>query len=247
MSGLKSERIQKFIARCGICSRRAAEKLIEEGKVKVNGRICKIGQQIDPKFDVVSVSGQKLVAPKENNIYVMLNKPRGYVTTMSDEIGRKCVADLVQKIPERIYPVGRLDKDSEGMLILTNDGKFANSLMHPKFKVQKTYRVIANGVPEEAQLEKIRNGIKLEDGMTMPADCFIQAIRPDGVSSVMKITITEGRNRQIRRMCEAVGLEIRRLKREAIGKLSVGTLPTGKFRILKQDEVDLIFKKSVDL
>lgn len=233
---MAQERLQKFLSECSVASRRKSEELIREGKVKVNGRIAQIGDKIDPKKDTVTVSGKKVVAVKQK-YYIMLNKPRGYVTTMSDELGRKCVAELVQDVGAQVYPVGRLDKDSEGLLLLTNDGEFANAVMHPRKHIPKTYRVTVRSNINDDQVAKLENGIDIEgDGRdTLPAS--VRIIEKSAGRSVFEITIYEGRNRQIRKMCEQVSLDVIRLKRNSVGSVKLGMLKVGKWRELTEDEV----------
>lgn len=227
-------RLQKHLAECGIASRRKAEELIEAGKVKINGHIAELGAKVDPKRDKVTVRG-KAVVPVNEKVYIMLNKPRGFVTTMSDELGRKTVSDLVADAGNRIFPVGRLDRDSEGLLIMTNDGDFANKLTHPSSHVNKTYRVTVKGVAEEEQLLKMKEGIVLDGRKTLPCDCFVAERKPD--RTVLIFVLNEGRNRQIRRMCEEVGLEVLRLKRTEIAGVKLGMLPQGKWRPLNEREM----------
>lgn len=233
---MAQERLQKYLSECSVASRRKSEELIKAGKVKVNGRIAQIGDKIDTKKDTVTVNGKKVVAVKQK-YYIMLNKPRGYVTTMSDELGRKCVAELVQDVGAVVYPVGRLDRDSEGLLLLTNDGEFANAVMHPRKHVPKTYRVTVRSNINDAQIEKLESGIDIDgDGReTLPAS--VRVIEKSAARSVLEITIFEGRNRQIRKMCESVSLEVIRLKRNAVGSIKLGMLQPGKWRELTDDEV----------
>lgn len=227
-------RLQKHLSECGIASRRKAEELIAAGKVKVNGHIAEIGARVDPKRDKVTVRG-KTVVPVNEKVYIMLHKPRGFVTTMSDELGRKTVLDLVADAGNRLFPVGRLDRDSEGLLIMTNDGDFANKLTHPSSHVNKTYRVTVKGAAEEEQLLQMKEGIVLDGRKTLPCDCFIAERKPD--RTVLIFILSEGRNRQIRRMCEAVGLEVLRLKRTEIAGVKLGMLPQGKWRPLNEREM----------
>lgn len=231
------ERIQKIISASGFTSRRKAEELIVHGRVKVNGRPCKMGDKADPNSDLISIDGVNIDSEKRRqHIYIMLNKPRGYVTTMSDELGRKCVTDLLKGIDERVYPIGRLDKVSEGLLLFTNDGNFANSIMHPSCHISKTYRVTVRPDVTEEQLIKLESGVVLDDGRkTLPATVLVLTKEEGRV--VMQITIHEGRNRQIRRMCEAVGLEVARLKRTSIGPLKLGMLKPGAYRELTPQEL----------
>ena len=233
-------RLQKFLADSGICSRRAAEKMIEEGRVTVAGKRAAIGDKVAENAVSVKVDGRQIYARKKDCVYFMLYKPRGYVTTSKDELGRKCVADIVSRERTRLYPVGRLDRDSEGLLIMTNDGNLANKLMHPSKHVPKTYRVIVKGKVNAQMLSSLSTGIYLEelDYKTSPADVEIHEVKDD--RTILLITVYEGKNRQIRRMCEAVGLEILRLKREKIGRLSIGTLNSGQYRKLTEKEVEYL-------
>ena len=229
-------RLQKFLAENGIASRRKSEELIEQGRVKVNGRIAMIGDKIDPIRDKVTVKGKTVVATKEK-VYIMLHKPRGFVTTMSDERDRKCVAELVKDVPVKVFPVGRLDRNSEGLLFMTNDGDFANKLTHPSSHVNKTYRVTVGGRVSEDQIVKMATGIDIEgDGrLTLPCDVFVIERKED--RTVLNFIIHEGRNRQIRKMCEKVGLEVLRLKRTEIAGVKLGMLGQGKWRDLNDKEL----------
>lgn len=228
-------RLQKIIAESGFCSRRHAEELIQSGKVMLNGRPAKVGDKATVK-DNITVSGEKIItAQKKNYIYLMLNKPRGYVTTAADELNRKCVMDLIKDIPARVYPIGRLDKNSEGLLLFTNDGNFANDMMHPSKHISKSYRVTVRPAVNDAQLAQLSEGIIIDGKKTMPASVNVLAKEPGRV--VLLITIKEGKNRQIRKMCESVGLEVARLRRISVGPLKLGMLKPGHYRHLKPEEL----------
>lgn len=236
---MEKSRIQKIIAEAGFCSRRKAEELISQGRVKVNGRPCKLGDRAFPGKDLLTIDGEKLYTPRKRKLYyIMLNKPRGYVTTMSDEYDRKNVSDLLVGVPERVYPVGRLDKNSEGMLLFTNDGAFANNIMHPSKHITKTYRVTVRPDITDEQLVKLSEGVEIDGQMTLP--CTINVLTKEPGRVVIQMVIREGRNRQIRKMCEAVGLEVARLKRTAIGPLKLGMLKPGDYRELEPDELRAI-------
>jgi len=228
-------RIQKLLSDAGFCSRRKAEEYIVAGKVQVNGRPVKLGDNAS-STDRIMVNGQLVVMPKKkNNRYIMLNKPRGYVTTMSDDLNRKCVIDLLNGVEERVYPVGRLDKDSEGLLLFTNDGSFANGIMHPSRHISKTYRVTVRPDISEEQLIAMSKGMELDEIKMQPANVIVKTKETGRV--VLLITIHEGKNRQIRRMCEAVGLEVARLRRISIGPLKLGMLKPGTYRDLTAEEL----------
>lgn len=227
-------RLQKHLSTCGVASRRKAEELIAAGKVKVNGHIAALGDKVDSKRDKVTVRGKTVVAVKEK-VYIMLHKPRGYVTTMNDELGRKNVADLVKDVGVKVFPVGRLDRNSEGLLIMTNDGELSNILTHPSSHVNKTYRVTVGGKVDDETVEKLSSGIDLDGRKTLPCDVFVIERKSD--RTVLVFVIHEGRNRQIRRMCEAVGLEVLRLKRTEIAGVKLGMLPRGSWRDLNEREL----------
>ena len=233
------ERLQKIIAARGLCSRRQAEKWIEECRVRVNGNTAHLGDTADVTEDVIEVDGKRL--PKAGKkVYLMLNKPRGYVTTLSDEKGRKNAAELVTGCGVRVYPVGRLDMDSEGLLLFTNDGEFANLMMHPKHEVDKVYRVwVTNFAPEK--LEALKEPIEL-DGYKIKAP-KVRPVRMEPTRAILDVTIHEGRNRQVRRMCQAAGLEVARLKRIAEGGLRIGELKVGAWRYLEPQELEALLQE----
>ena len=229
------ERLQKILASRGICSRRKAEELISAGRVSVNGHVAALGDSADSETDGILLDGKPLPSQSEY-VYLMLHKPRGFVTTLSDEKGRKNAAQLVADCGVRVYPVGRLDMDSEGLLLFTNDGDFANSLMHPKHEVNKTYRVIVDGYSPE-NFEALKKPVTL-DGYTIrkPEVKLARPPRADGRAELL-VTIHEGRNRQVRRMCAVAGMEVRRLIRISEGSVQLGDLPKGKWRHLTAAEV----------
>lgn len=230
----QTERLQKYLAECGVASRRKSEELIAQGRVRVNGTQAKIGDSVRPYKDVITVNGKRVKKEKQLR-YLMLHKPRGYVSTMQDEMGRRCVAQLVADVPERVYPVGRLDRNSEGLLFLTNDGSFANAMMHPKHHIAKAYRVTVRPGMTQKQLEKFREGILLDGRMTAPAEISILEEKEDRM--VVEIILYEGRNRQIRRMLESMEIEAMRLQRKSVGGVKLGMLPQGKYRELTEQEV----------
>lgn len=227
------ERLQKIISARGVASRRAAEEMIRSGRVAVNGIIAELGQTADPEMDEIRLDGKPLPSAGAH-VYILLNKPRGYVTTLSDEKGRKTVAELVD-CGTRVYPVGRLDYDSEGLLLLTNDGEFANELMHPKHQVDKTYQVWVTGHHDAAPVLLARP-IEL-DGYRIKKP-GVKLMWADGTKAKYLVTIHEGRNRQVRRMCEAAGMQVTKLRRISEGKLQLGDLPLGKWRYLTAEEVE---------
>ena len=226
------ERLQKLIAQAGICSRREAEKIISAGRVTVDGKIFReLGAKADPSKNKIRVDG-KLLHFGAEKIYLLLNKPRGYVSTAKDERGRKTVLDLLgENFSERVWPVGRLDLNSEGLLILTNDGDLTNALIHPRFEVSKTYRAKISGDVTEEKLDKLRAGIELDDGLTAPAEIFLLE------KNLVEVTIHEGRNRQVRRMFAAVGLDVKRLRRIKFSFLTLDGLKVGAFRKLTAEEI----------
>ena len=233
---MKEIRLQKFLSESGVASRRKSEELIAEGKVRVNGRVARIGDSIDPIRDTVTVSGKKIARVRQSDLrYIMLHKPRGFVSTMNDEMGRKCVAQLVENVGVRVYPVGRLDKDSEGLLLFTNDGEFANAMTHPSKEIPKTYRVTVRPAVTDDMLTEFAVGIMIDGKRTAPADVAILSKEENRV--VLQIILREGRNREIRKMCEALGLEVARLKRTQIGTVKLGMLKQGDWRDLSDEEV----------
>lgn len=233
-------RLQKMLADCGVASRRKSEELIAAGRVRVNGRVAQIGDKVDPQNDKVYVGKRRVTGTARPKLrYIMLNKPRGVLTTMSDDRGRKCVADLIKDIDERLYPVGRLDRDSEGMLLMTNDGEFANHVMHPKKHVNKVYRVTVRPNINDVQVSKLESGVVIDGRKTAPAQ--VRVVSREEERSVLEIVIREGRNRQIRKMCDAVGLEVARLKRTAIGGVKLGGLRSGMYRDLTDIEVRKLY------
>ncbi len=233
-------RLQKFFTDCGVLSRRAAEAEILAGNVTVNGSIATLGDKVDPDRDRVEYKGKQIL-PRWNSadrLTVMLNKPRGYVTTSHDEKGRKTVTDLVADAKRRLYPIGRLDMNSEGLLLLTDDGELANRLTHPKHEIPKIYHVSLSPAPTKEQLERLAAPMELDGRPLLPIG--IQLLSPEK----LELTLYEGRNRQIRRMCEAVGLRVRRLQRVAIGELTLGGLPVGRWRALTGAEIAYLYAHS---
>ncbi|MFC6332320.1 pseudouridine synthase [Paenibacillus septentrionalis] len=237
------ERLQKILAQAGVASRRKCEEMILSGAVEVNGEpVTTLGTKADPAVDVITVNGRPIRSEKK--IYVMLNKPKGVITSAKDPQGRKVVSDFLPGIKERIYPVGRLDYDTEGLLLLTNDGEFANLLTHPKHHVPKTYHATVKGVPHGSALEQLQQGVMLEDGMTSPAEVEYQDVNMEANEATVRITIHEGRNRQVRRMFEAVGHKVIKLKRVRFGELGLDGLPRGKFRHLTEAEVKTLLQEA---
>ncbi len=236
---MEKVRIQKIIADSGYCSRRRAEQYIMNGEVKLNGRPVSIGDKADPKNDLITVNGEKIKAGGIVHRYIKLYKPRGYVTTMSDEQGRKTVTDLLTGVEERVYPIGRLDRNSEGLLLLTNDGAFANDIMHPRKHVSKTYRVtVAEKVTEE-QINKLMAGVEIEPNvMTRP--CIVNILIEEEERTVLEFTIKEGKNRQIRKMCDAVNLTVKRLRRTSVGGVKLGMLKPGEYADLTKEEMRVL-------
>ena len=233
-------RLQKFIADSGLMSRRAAEAEIENGNVSVNGHVASVGTKIDTSRDLVTVRGKRVKYEKREYTYIMMNKPRGYLSSTSDDRGRKCVTDLLDGIDSRVYPVGRLDLISEGMLLLTDDGELKNRLTHPSSSLPKVYRVKVGGAVSDAQYEILTSALEIDGYTIRPVDVVVG--ESDESGTVLKMTLTEGRNRQIRKMCEAADLVVKRLSRVSIGNLKLNNLPVGKWRHLEREEVDYLYK-----
>lgn len=229
-------RLQKYFSDCSVMSRRSAEEKIKQGLVTVNGRVAELGQKIDPVLDVVEYGGRRILPLNDEKIYVLLNKPRGYVTTLSDEKGRKTVTELLSGIDTRVYPVGRLDMDSDGLLLLTNDGELTNKLTHPRHEIPKIYRVTVKEQATDELIAKLREPMIIDGYKILP----VATRRVERSPDVLEMTLYEGRNRQIRKMCEQVGLTVTRLCRIAIGDISLGPLEVGKWRYLTKDEIDYL-------
>jgi len=210
--------------------------MVFEGRVKVNGNVIRRIVLVDPEYDIVEVDG-KIVTAEEKKVYIMLNKPVGIITSANDQFGRKTVLDLID-IEERVFPIGRLDYDTSGLLLLTNDGEIANKVMHPSNKIEKVYMAEVEGVPTIDEMNRFMNGLKIEDYITSPAE--IKVLKNIGNRSVVEITIYEGRNRQVRKMCESIGHKVRKLNRIRIGKISLGKLTQGHWRYLTAEEIDYL-------
>ena len=237
---MEKQRLQKFIADAGLMSRRAAEAEIERGNFSVNGHVAYIGMKIDPSQDVVAYKGKRIRYEKRKYTYIMLNKPRGYLSSTTDDRGRKCVTDLLDGVGARVYPVGRLDMISEGMILLTDDGELKNRLTHPSHTIPKVYRVKVGGAVSQTQLDILASPLEIDGYKIKPVDVIVSG--EDESGTVLKFTLFEGRNRQIRKMCEAAELTVKRLSRVSIGNLKLDGLPVGKWRYLEQDEVDYLYK-----
>lgn len=236
-----NERLQKILSARGVASRRQAEVLLQEGRVTCNGKVCELGQSADPDVDEILVDGKPL-PDMGKRVYIMLHKPRGYVTTLSDEKGRKDVSQLVKDCGSRVYPIGRLDMDSEGLLLMTNDGDFANRLMHPRHEVNKVYKVYVTGYTED-NLERLKQPIVL-DGYQIrtPQVRLLRTMSSNSGKAQLLVTIHEGRNRQVRRMCAAAGMDVQRLVRVQEGPVRLNDLPSGKWRYLTDKEVESLLK-----
>jgi 23S rRNA pseudouridine2605 synthase len=233
-------RVQKYLSDIGFCSRRKAEKLMSEGRVEVNGKRVKLGDKVE-KGDAVTVDGKRVDRKeRRGKIYLAVYKPRGYVSTTSDPYAERCVTELVAEEKTRLYPVGRLDKLSEGLLLMTNDGEFSNLVSHPSSNIEKTYRVTVTPAMTQSDADRIFAGVELDDGMVYPLFFRVTGKRPD--STVFEITLTEGRNRVVRRICESLGLSVKRLKRTAVGNIELKNLRPGQYRELSAEEVGRIKK-----
>ena len=232
---MTEERLQKYLASAGVASRRASETMIQEGRVAVNGKVIReLGTKIVPGKDQVTVDG-KPVQPEEKLVYLLLNKPAGYITTAKDTHNRPTVLDLIADVPYRVFPVGRLDYETEGLLLLTNDGEFAYRMTHPKFKMMKTYVAVVQGVLTPERLDMLQNGVQLEDGRTGPAK--VRILRKENHKTVVEISIHEGKNRQVRRMFKAVKNPVLELKRISVGTLTLKGVNLGEYRYLQDDEL----------
>lgn len=229
------EKLQKIISAAGVASRRAAEKIIEEGRVEVNGIIAHLGDRADEEKDIITIDG-RIIKKSELLYYIVVNKPKGYVTTMHDEHGRKTVSELVDEIGERIYPVGRLDINSEGLLIMTNDGDFANAVMHPSHEISKTYKVYVEGCNVGKAARNMQLPIEIDGKETTPAE--VKVLSEEMSGGVLEVKIHEGKNRQVRRLCEREGLTVTRLIRTAEGPVRLGTLKKGEWRYLTDSEIE---------
>ncbi len=235
-------RLQKFLSDAGLMSRRSAEEEIERGNVSVNGHVAKLGTKVDPRADLITYRGRRVAYQKRDFIYIMMNKPRGYLSSTEDDRGRKCVTDLLTDIDERVYPVGRLDLISEGMLLLTNDGELKNRLTHPSTSLSKVYRVKVSGAVSDEQLEILSSPLEIDGYRIQPVKVVKGVEAEDG--TVLKMTLVEGRNRQIRKMCAIAGLTVKRLSRVSIGSLKLDGLPVGKWRYLSTDEIEYLRKST---
>ncbi len=233
-------RLQKYIADAGIMSRRAAEEEIKNGNVSVNGHVAELGTKIDPRNDVISYRGKRIKYEKKKYTYIMMNKPRGYLCSTTDDRGRKCVTDLLDGVTARVYPVGRLDLVSEGILLLTDDGELKNRLTHPKHSIGKVYRVKVAGKVSDEQMEILTSPLVIDDYKIQPVEVSVAG--EDDSGTVLKMTLFEGRNRQIRKMCELAGITVKRLSRISIGNLKLDGLPVGKWRYLEDREVEYLYK-----
>lgn len=239
---MDSIKLQKYFSDCGILSRRAAEEEIKQGKVTVNGEAAFLGMRISPDVDVVIYKGARVLAQSEEKLYILLNKPRGIVTTLSDEKGRPTVLSLISGLDARVYPVGRLDIDSDGLLLLTNDGALTNKLTHPRHKIPKIYNVTVKGEVTEGALTLLSSPLVIDGYKIQPVK--VEIIKKEPSQTILKMTLYEGRNRQIRKMCALADLKITRLTRVALGNIALGSLEVGKWRFLTKSETDYLLRES---
>ena len=239
---METVKLQKYFSDCAIMSRRAAEEEIKKGKVTVNGTVAYLGLRIDPENDIIIYKGRKILPPKREKTYILLNKPRGTVTTLSDEKGRPTVISLLHGLNIRVYPVGRLDFDSDGLLLLTDDGELTNRLTHPKHQIPKIYHVTVKGEVNAEQLKKLSSELVIDGYKILPVETEI--IKKEPSSTTLKMTLFEGRNRQIRKMCALCELSISSLTRVALGNIALGDLPVGKWRYLTADEIEYLKRES---
>lgn len=239
---MDSIKLQKYFSDCGILSRRAAEEEIKQGKVTVNGECAFLGMRIFPDVDVVVYKGARVIAQSDEKLYILLNKPRGIVTTLSDEKGRPTVLSLISGLGARVYPVGRLDIDSDGLLLLTNDGALTNKLTHPRHKIPKIYNVTVKGEVTEGALTLLSSPLVIDGYKIQPVE--VEIIKKEPSQTILKMTLYEGRNRQIRKMCALADLKITRLTRVALGNIALGSLEVGKWRFLTQSETDYLLRES---
>lgn len=233
-------RINKYIASCGIASRRKAEEIILQGRVKVNGNtVEELSFNVDENKDIVEIDNQR-IGLDEKKVYIVLNKPEGYITTVKDQFDRPSVLDLVKDIKERIYPIGRLDYETSGLLILTNDGDLTYTLTHPKHEVDKTYMAIVKGKPTDKELEDFKTGLYIEDYKTAPAKIKVVKVNEEKKYSICQIKIHEGRNRQVRKMCRTINHPVLRLRRVAMGEITLKDVEVGKYRYLSEEEINYL-------
>ena len=235
---METIKLQKYFSDCAIMSRRAAEEEIKSGKVTVNGEVAYLGLRVDPKHDVIIYKGRKILPPKRQKTYILLNKPRGIVTTLSDEKGRPTVISLLSDLTARVYPVGRLDYNSDGLLLLTNDGELTYRLTHPKHEIPKIYHVKIKGQPSEKALAKLRSPLVIDGYKIQPVKT--EVLSGSEGSTILEMTLFEGRNRQIRKMCALCELKLERLTRVSLGNISLGDLAVGKWRYLTKSEIEYL-------
>lgn len=239
---METIKLQKYFSDCAIMSRRAAEEEIKNGKVTVNGNVATLGLRIDPERDVIIYKGRKILPPKRAKTYILLNKPKGFVTTLSDEKGRATVVTLIEDLGVRVYPVGRLDYNSDGLLLLTDDGELTNRLTHPKHEIPKIYHVKVKGKIGDEQLARLSSALVIDGYRIRPVS--VEVLKEEPTSTTLKMTLYEGRNRQIRKMCAICDLSVKSLTRVALGKIKLGDLPSGKWRYLTSKEIEYLKRES---